>query len=51
MLLVREDLGSCEAGAKTSHSYVKAAWVGLYVWWDGVSGDLQGRSDSVSQVD
>ena len=36
---------------KASHSYGKAAWVDPQVGWDRVSGDLQGGSNSVSQVD
>ena len=36
---------------ETSHSYGKAALVGLKAGWGRVSGDLQGRANSVSKVD
>ena len=36
---------------KASHSYGQAAWVDPQVGWDRVSGDLQGGSNCVSQVD
>ena len=46
-----EALGNCIVWAKCSHSYGKAAWVGPKVGWGRVSGNLQHRSNSVSQVD
>ena len=38
------------SGAKSSYSNRKAAWVGLYVGWGGVSRDLQTGSN-ISQVE
>ena len=53
LLLVCENLGSCEAWAKTSHSCEKAPVnsLGGPINWVELSGDLQGGANSVSQAD
>ena len=50
LLLVWEDLASGEAWAKTSHSYGKAAWVGIYVVWGSASGYLWDRQTELARL-